>query len=145
DYVNIANLLNLKLRENTDQMLTVAEVKEWLRTHESWLLILDNVEDIGIIKKTFLPSSQMGHVLLTTRTPIVGTAIQQRELTNMNLEEGILFLLRRAKLLDIEDSLDSVNEQDRFKAAEIVEVLGALPLALAQAGAYIEKKACGLA
>ncbi len=62
----------------------------------------------------------------------------------MQPEEGALFLLRRTHLVDLATSYGSAPLVERIKAREIVEVLAGLPLALDQAGAYIEETECGL-
>ena len=51
-------------------------------------------------------------------------------------------LLRRAKVLAPDALLEQANKEDREVAQNIVLTLGGLPLALDQAGAYIEENAC---
>jgi hypothetical protein len=69
----------------------------------------------------------------------------------MEQEEGILFLLRRAKMLEPEATYEVVRQVAESKpseytvASELVTVLGGLPLALDQSGAYLEATQCGLA
>ncbi len=53
-------------------------------------------------------------------------------------------MLRRARLIELDTPPTAVPEADLHKAREISKMLGDLPLALAQAGAYIEKTRCGL-
>jgi hypothetical protein len=57
----------------------------------------------------------------------------------MGTEDGCLLLLRRAKLIEIHSSLDTVPEIHRLRAKTIVREMDGLPLALDQAGAYIEE------
>src|SRR5690348_4316306 len=66
------------------------------------------------------------------------------EVDVMTPEEGALFLLRRANIIEPDTQLDSVDETDRSQAIAISELLGNLPLALDQAGAYIEETASSL-
>jgi tetratricopeptide (TPR) repeat protein len=143
DFTQIAEILDLPLKDEKDQALTILEVKRWLKTHDSWLLILDNADDLEPVLK-FLPSGLQGHILMTTRAPASGIEAQGEELEKMNAEEGLLFLLRRVKII-ASDALidDSIPQADQNKAKEIVELLDGLPLALAQAGAYIERTRCG--
>ena len=49
------------------------------------------------------------------------------------------FLLHRARLLDATASLDSLSPEDTSIAREIVAAMDGLPLALDQAGAYIDE------
>lgn len=62
----------------------------------------------------------------------------------MTLLEGMRFLLRRARLLDPEASPEQLAPEDVHVAQAIVEIMDGLPLALDQAGAYLEATQCGL-
>ena len=53
-YVTIATLLRLPEREAKEQDITVQAVKTWLQTHHSWLLILDNADELALLPD-FLP------------------------------------------------------------------------------------------
>jgi tetratricopeptide (TPR) repeat protein len=145
DFVAIAGLLNLPEKDEQYQNRIVAAVKRWLEDHTKWLLILDNVEDFTIISD-FVPVTGKGqcHMLLTTRTQVTGALARRIDLEKMEPEEGALFLLRRAKLIPPDALLKDASDADRIKAKEISLVLDGLPLALDQAGAYIEETACRL-
>ena len=62
----------------------------------------------------------------------------------MTLEESTLFLLKRTKILTQDATLQDASTADRQKAQAIAGVLDGLPLALDQAGAYIEETGCSL-
>ena len=62
----------------------------------------------------------------------------------MEPEEGALFLLRRAKCIAPDAQLAHSSDADRVLAETISKEMDGLPLALDQAGAYIEETACGL-
>ena len=136
DFAAIAALLHLE-KEKEDQD-SVPAVKRWLDTLTRWLLILDNADEPEILHD-FLPLLPKGHVLLTTLTQFTGTIAQAIELSELGLEHGALFLLRRAKILSLHGTSDKATAEDYEKANEITQVLGGLPLALDQAGAYIEE------
>jgi tetratricopeptide (TPR) repeat protein len=114
-----------------------------LRKNTHWLLIIDNIEDLRIAR-TILPSTARGHILLTTRTQTTGNIAQHIDLEKMTLEEGALFLLRRTKILAQDASLQDASTADCQSAKDIAEALDGLPLALDQAGAYIEESGCNL-
>ncbi len=144
DYLLLAALLNLPQRNEQDQTLVVKAVLRWFDTHEGWLLILDNADDLEMVN-AFIPSAGKGHVLLTTRAHSTGTIAGRIELETMGLEEGMVLLLRRAKLLKgSASSLQAVPDAVRSSAQAIVEAVDGLPLALDQAGAYIEGTGCSL-
>jgi tetratricopeptide (TPR) repeat protein len=143
-YVTIAGLLKLPKADSQDQMLAVEAVEHWLGSHEGWLLILDNADDIGMARE-FIPLGKNGHVLLTTQACAVGTMARRVEIQKMGIEEGGLFVLRRAKYIAEDTPLNVVIEVDQSTAKEIAKQLDGLPLALDQAGAYLEETGCGLA
>jgi tetratricopeptide (TPR) repeat protein/DNA-binding XRE family transcriptional regulator len=143
DLAAIADLLHLAGANEQDQSRVVEAVQRWLSEHDGWLLILDNADDLELASE-FLPTTGSGHILLTTRAQATGLLAQRIELEQMEPEEGALFLLRRAKLLGRDAPLDSASYAEWTQAKAIAGLLGGLPLALDQAGAYIEETACGL-
>jgi class 3 adenylate cyclase/tetratricopeptide (TPR) repeat protein len=143
DFVALARLLELPGQDAQDQMLVVAAVKRWLEQHAGWLLILDNADDLPLLTN-FLPPESQGHVLLTTRTQATGKIARSLPVEKMEVSEGLLLLLRRAKLLAPDAPLDTVTRALQTHAQAIFEELDGLPLALDQAGAYIEETGCSL-
>jgi tetratricopeptide (TPR) repeat protein len=143
-YIQLATLLNLSKREEQDQQKVVEAVKRWLWEHKHWLLILDNVEDLGLVR-SFLPSVRQGAVLLTTRLQVTEPVALSLPLECLSEEEGALLLLRRAKRLKLDDPLSAASIEEQQMARAITMLLGGLPLALDQAGAYIVETGCGLA
>ncbi len=143
DFVMLAALLGLPEQHEQDQDIVLRAVKRWLTTHTHWLLILDNVDNPEMIVD-FLPMHSSGDVLLTTRLQALGAVAQSIEVEKMGLDEGVMFLLRRTKVIAPGTSLDQTMKEDLAQATEIVVALDGLPLALDQAGAYIEETRCGL-
>jgi cysteinyl-tRNA synthetase len=143
DYISIAKLLNLPENNQQSKVLVMTAVKHWLTTNTGWLLIIDNIEDSEIISE-FVPGITSGHILITTRLQLTERGGQHIELGEMEPAEGSLFLLRRAGIISLHTKLEGASVQDRAKAREISQTLEGLPLALDQAGAYIEETRCGL-
>lgn len=147
--LRIAELLQLPERQETDQKSIVAAVQRWLSTHSRWLLIWDNLEDLELLHH-FLPPVRQGAILITTRCQALGTLALGQELSPMRQREGMLFLLRRAKVLEPEATSKQIQQLAQRQPAEyaaaekLVTALGGLPLALEKAGAYIEEMRCSL-
>jgi tetratricopeptide (TPR) repeat protein/DNA-binding XRE family transcriptional regulator len=148
--LSVAEVLQLPGRDHRDPQRVIAAVQRWLTTHSQWLFVWDNVEDLNLLNR-FLPPTRTGAILITTRYQAPGTLARSIDLLPMELEEGTLFLLRRARVLDTEAMGEQVHQLARKKmpsqyaaAVDLVTVLGGLPLALDQAGAYIEETRCGL-
>jgi tetratricopeptide (TPR) repeat protein len=144
DFVALAQLLDLPEKDGQDQPQIVAAVKRWLAAHESWLLILDNADDLRLAQE-FLPTSHKGYVLFTTHAQAAGAIATSVEVEQLNPQEGTLLLLRWAKLLDLNAPLDQAQAADRTAAERIVREMDGLPLAIVQAGAYVEETGCSLA
>jgi tetratricopeptide (TPR) repeat protein len=143
-YVTIASLLNLPEQKEQDQSITVQAVKTWLQTHSGWLLMLDNADDLSLVP-AFLPPAMGGHLLLTTRAFTAGHLASRIEVDTLSAEQGALFLLRRASLMAPDATLEHVSPQARELAMLVSQELGGLPLALDQAGAYLEATGIALA
>ncbi|KAK7423229.1 hypothetical protein QQZ08_009125 [Neonectria magnoliae] len=123
------------------------DVKETIRKHLSsgkagrWLLILDNADDETILYQSrdrskrildFIPSSDDGRLLLTTRSRKVAVKVASRnivQLLKMGFQEA-KGLLENA-LIDT----DQLEDDDLIK--KLLENLTSLPLAIAQAAAYM--------
>ena len=140
-FVGIADLLNLPEAQEQDQKKVIASVTRWLVNNNDWLLIFDNVEDLDLMK-SILPSARSGSLLFTSRRQSLGFSAHRLNLEQMSLEEGMRFLLHRARMLEPTALLDSFPFEERALVREIVTVLDGLPLALDQAGAYIEATHC---
>ncbi len=143
DFVTIAYLLDLPEQQEQERSRIVEAVKRWFKERTGWLLIFDNADDLTLIRD-FLPSGGKGHILLTTREQATGRIAQRIELEKMESEEGALFLLRRAALLNLDAQLDTASPTDHEAAGEIVQAMEGLPLALDQAGAFIDETRCSL-
>lgn len=142
-YLALAQQLLLDLRAEHEQRKVVEAVKRWLREHKGWLLILDNIEDLGLVRE-FVPTPRQGAVVLTTRRTETSPLARALALDVLPEEEGILFLLRRTGQLPLEATGEAAALYHRATAKAIVQALGGLPLALDQAGAYIAETRCRL-
>jgi nucleoside phosphorylase len=141
-YMEIAQLLPSFVSKNeTDQRQLAEAVKRWLEQCEQpWLLIFDNADnadDLPVIQAYF-PQGGKGSILLTTRASAVGSLAASIEVGTMGLMEGAQLLLRRAQRQD-HASDEAIND-----AINVVIALDHFPLAIDQAGAYIEETGCDL-
>lgn len=138
----LASVLHLPEQRALDQEQAMRAVKHWFEEQSNWLLILDNVEDILNVS-AMIPAGA-GHVLLTTRAQANGILARHMDLEQMTLDEATVFLLRRAKLLGGHEPLEVADETLQEQAQALACELDGLPLALDQAGAYLEETGCGL-
>jgi len=140
----LAGVLNLPERNEADQAKAAAAVRRWLNTtDQAWLLILDNADELELLHD-FLPSGR-GHCLLTTRAQGVRALATPEPVEKMEPAAGALLLLRRAGRLGLEQPFSKATPEDQKQATALSEELGRLPLALDQAGAYVEETGVSLA
>ncbi len=135
-YIRLAAILSLPESDKPDQSKVKLAVQRWLSKHAGWLLILDNVESLSLVRQ-FVPIDRQGAVLLTTRRQVTEPVAQALELGSLSENDCILFLLKRTKILTFDMSLEDAVACDIADARMITQALGNLPLALDQAGAYI--------
>jgi tetratricopeptide (TPR) repeat protein len=122
------------------------DAKELLRDYLSsdraarWLLVLDNADDPDLVFGTeqspgildYLPESEKGIILFTTRTQEVAVSLTRGdvlELGSMSRGDATEFLEKSV----INKSL----VQDGGAAGELLDELACLPLAIAQAASYL--------
>ncbi|HZO76307.1 MAG TPA: NB-ARC domain-containing protein [Ktedonobacteraceae bacterium] len=140
ELVELARFLKLVEEDEQNQRKAVEAIIQWFHMHSGWLLIVDDVDEITPISQVI--PTEMGSVLLTTQTQMTGVYAQSIILDTMTLDESALFLLRRAKLIAPDTLLDDATDADWEGARAVAQLLGGLPLALDQAGAYLEEAAC---
>jgi Tfp pilus assembly protein PilF len=100
----------------------------WLRTHDHWLLVLDNVEDRALVEP-LLGQLRRGHVIITT-----GRDDGWDDIADVSLHLDVLPPAASARLLT------TISGQDDPATAEtLARELACLPLALRQAGAYLRQ------
>jgi hypothetical protein len=118
----------LDLAPDASQEAQIGALRRWLEHQQRWLVVLDNVEDPGVVAE-WLPRSATGHVVLTSRTGIgweqLAAVLPVEVLAPTDAAD---LLLGRAG----ETGLTAEGA-----AATLAATLGGLPLALEQAGAYV--------
>lgn len=127
EYFRFAKKLGHSEEQSTFEDVLVF-VKNWLEKNPGWLIVYDNVNSYLEIQP-FLPENG-GHVIITSRMRHWPDTFVTLPIDVMTEEEAINLLnasIRNTKLKEI-------NEK-----RELAKTLGYLPLALAQAGAYIHQ------
>lgn len=110
----------------TDVEVMVRSVHRALRDRSRWLLVFDNAETPGDVEHR-LPPAGSGQVLITTRRDGFRALGDVLDLDVLERADSVTMLQRRAPDLA------------RSDAIAISQRLGDLPLALAQAAAYLDK------
>jgi hypothetical protein len=144
DFRIIADLLKLPQERGHDPASLIQSMQEWFRTQSNWLLIFDNVDNPALLEP-FLTQAARGHFLATTRTGAVASwAPNPLMLKALGVDDGALCILRRAALLTEQQQLSAAHPADIDAARQLAQLMEGLPLALEQAGAYINDTECGV-
>ncbi|MBA1341611.1 MAG: Photosystem I assembly protein Ycf3 [ANME-2 cluster archaeon] len=125
DYADLAVDLDLPENASPDQTEITKAVKHWLEHNSGWLLIFDNARDQKDVRD-YLPKGGAGHLIITSRNPDWSGVAKMLSVQVFDRDESIDFLCKRA------------GQDDKKAADALADELGDLPLALEQAGAYIE-------
>ncbi|KAF2732280.1 TPR repeat protein, partial [Polyplosphaeria fusca] len=117
------------------------QFKQYLGTARAgkWLLVVDNADDADIIFGSgqskgivdYMPQSEGGVTLFTTRTQKVAVSLTRKDVLRlgpMDRQDAIQFL---------QESLTEDVVRDDMTTSELLERLTYLPLAIAQAAAYL--------
>jgi tetratricopeptide (TPR) repeat protein len=128
DFADLAVALRMPGSVEPDQRAAVEAVKQWLARHDRWLLVFNGARDPEGVKP-YLPRDLRGQVLVTSRHPSWSSIALPLQLKPLKPSEGVELLLLRS----------GIREGEEAAARELVAELGALPLALAQARAYMEE------
>ncbi|KAF3936592.1 hypothetical protein ABW19_dt0207138 [Dactylella cylindrospora] len=123
----------LRLKDANDK---VASVKYFLSRRSEWLVFFDNADDLPAINlPKYFPIGTSGHIIITSR--------DQNAIGNIADDGCVLGPLTSTEACDMLLDLSGIklpsNDQKR-DATEIVELLGSLPLAIYQAGAFMRSR-----
>ena len=109
----------------------IRAVRDWLESHDHWLLVLDNVVEPRTIR-SYLPRNGAGHVLITSRHQSWHELARSVDVDVPSEDEAVELLLDRS------------GSDDAESARDLASLLGRLPLALEEAAAYVHTTGCTL-
>jgi tetratricopeptide (TPR) repeat protein len=127
DLADLAVALRLHGSVAPAQPAAVEAVKQWLKRNHRWLLVFDSVREPHDLTP-YLPSPVTGHILVTSRHASWSGAALPLQLRGLKRNDAAQLLLDRS----------GAGRDQEAPARELADALGDLPLALAQAGGYID-------
>lgn len=120
----------------------ITGVLNWLSQNrpEEWLLVFDNNDSDSVDISKYIPDGNTGNILFTSRRKDIKPTLDHNQtyaVDIMDEKDAVTLLLRSSKL---EDQL--LYSDDQQYVGQIVKELGYLPLAIDQAGSYIDMQEC---
>jgi Tfp pilus assembly protein PilF len=133
-FADLARELGLPEADEPDQGVRTAAVLRWLESPQSgrWLLVFDNAERRQDVEP-YVPRRHAGHVLITSRAPDWAPLARTVRVRPLPRAQSVA-LLRQG-----------LEGGDDAEAGRLAEALGNLPLALAQAAAFVRRTGCTFA
>lgn len=125
-------------QETREKVDSLQLLKKWLENNTQWLLILDNVDDPSLLQD-ILPRQSNGHILLTTQLSPLGVPAVEIPIEQVTPDEGAQILLKCAQI-NATNQTEQAQKENQYFAQKFSELVGGLPLALDQAGAYIHER-----
>jgi tetratricopeptide (TPR) repeat protein len=123
----------LGLQQNTESVR-----RELANTTHTWLMVFDNADNPKVSLTGYFPTGGRGDVIVTSRNPACHqySTVGSEEIGRMAHDEAHVLLSKTAYgQVDISKDIATAIRQ-------LVDVLGCLALAVAQAGAYIRETQC---
>jgi tetratricopeptide (TPR) repeat protein len=127
-YVDLAKANGIEFLKETPVQEQAKKVKNWLELQKDCLLVYDNASSAKQMEGLF-PERGKHHILITSRNEVDWPDHQKLDVDLMEEHEAVALI---RKITGFQG-----NEK---KLKELVKTLGYLPLALAQAGAYMAQK-----
>ncbi|KAJ7443678.1 hypothetical protein FB451DRAFT_1437090 [Mycena latifolia] len=111
---------------------TFQDTLDWLcHQHTEWLMVFNNADDIQVKLSRYFPSCSHGNIIITSRNRTLDQAVEAKlKVEQMELNHAVDLLLATA-------GYDISEPEYRALGQQIVQKLHSLPLAVAQAGAFI--------
>ncbi|MDI1466106.1 FxSxx-COOH system tetratricopeptide repeat protein [Catellatospora sp. KI3] len=124
-----------RLRSNprTTDASAAAWSINWLRTHDRWTLVLDNVDRLDDVADVLAELRKCGILVITTRLNVGVARWKRHGLMPLELD-----VLARPAAVDLLCRL--TGSSDRQAADRLAAVLGDLPLAIGQAAAFVTQQ-----
>ncbi|KAF8440556.1 P-loop containing nucleoside triphosphate hydrolase protein [Kalaharituber pfeilii] len=154
DYKHIGSLLGMagkldsaglfSTEKPEEEQQVIKAVQKWLTAEQNdkWLLVFDNLDDLESFDiNDYIPPCDFGTVIITSRRRGSTQGRRGLEVHQMQHNEAEKLLLTSARL-NLERLTSEKCKVEEAAAAAIVQNLGYLPLAIAQAGAYINIQQC---
>ena len=138
---SIRGISSLPAAQDSGVNGSVESVLQWISfLQEEWLIVFDNAdapppEEV----EKYIPSGNRGNILITSRNRSMGRIVSfenRIEIKEMEEADAIALLLKASCLDPLPEHLEI--------SKEIVNELGCIPLAIDQAGAYIEAGKCDI-
>jgi len=137
---NLAALLNLPEKSSKEQPVIVEAVLRELERRTGWLIIFDNVDSdksTESLREEIQPRLSAGDILLTSRRSNWPDDIADLPIDKLAEPDAVAYLLEKT------DGKRSKSTDDEALAKQVARKLDCLPVALEQAGGYINQVRIG--
>jgi tetratricopeptide (TPR) repeat protein len=143
DGVDLSRQLGLPLWKQYALPLMLQPLRDWLATHDDYLLIFDGAAHPAMIKEIF-PTHLAGRTIITARARGETEGVANLDVPPLGERDGAYLILCHAAIIPQTAEPEHAGEQTYRAAEELAHALHGLPLAFELAGAYIKMAHCGV-
>ncbi|KAF8346201.1 P-loop containing nucleoside triphosphate hydrolase protein, partial [Amanita rubescens] len=117
---------------------SAASALKWISEKCKWLMVYDNADGHYSVVEKFLPPGNRGNILITSRNvELKRLTVVAENVVDMSDGEAVSLLLKSAML-------DGASDHIKNMATEVVSEVGGIPLAVDQAGSFIQSFGCSI-
>jgi hypothetical protein len=147
DFAAIATSLGLT-HEGQGNTGCITAVHAWMKRYRRWLLILDGIEESGLLDEFLPPTHAAGHILWTTRTRTCLHGAMAIAVERLPLPDAMRLLFNRARgqspsITNWTQTMDCIQEMTSKDSCPYISALasamGGYPLALDRVGEYLHE------
>ena len=111
---------------------------KWISQRSNWLMVYDGADGHYSVVEKFLPPGNGGNIMITSRNVgLKRLTLDSLHVLEMADDEAVPLLLKSAMLDGSSDHIKNI-------AQKVASELGGIPLALDQAGGYIQSCGCSI-
>ncbi|KAF8338648.1 hypothetical protein F5887DRAFT_1160736 [Amanita rubescens] len=117
---------------------SAGDALKWISHRSKWLMIYDGADGHYSVIEKFLPPGNGGNIMITSRNVgLKRLTLDSMIVLDMADDEAVPLLLKSAML-------DGTSDNIKNRAQKVALELGGIPLALDQAGGYIQSCGCSI-
>ena len=111
---------------------------KWIAQRPRWLMVYDSADGCHSVVEKFLPPGNGGNILITSRNVgLKRLALDSENVLDMGDDEAMQLLLKSAML-------DCISDHTTNLVKNVISEVGRIPLAVDQAGAYMQNCGCSI-
>jgi hypothetical protein len=133
---DIVSKINFPVESESPASKIAESALKWLEEHDSWLLIVDNLDDMSVVNDLLPSADCRGHTLVTTRNSVRTPAARGLEIGGLDFDCAVDLFYNH---LFVRAKSDPSSRISMTSVSEFVKRLDCFPLAIVQSATFIRE------